>query len=779
MKSKRFMLMVLFVIAAMCVGCKGRESEKAVLVERTKPENSAEIAVNRSEKGAEEQASFEAIQISKPIGADLVQSICYLDSGLLRIAASDQNMLNVRIWDSSDEGKTWEEAGSPTDIIGQDPVKGMTQVTLAQTGDMLILYEDYGIDLSNLPREELWSAANQKTDYLYYVNEEMKSNELEMKSGGSYIYRYSEDGQLFTNDDKSIYLMDKKTGKVREMIPYQEKEDDYLISYTISANKLFVFLGDPDGRTKMLQYNTETWEKEEVDSNVQKEVANTAETSMSLAMIGQNEDLYYIGTGLYKYRPADDMITTIVPKQQDTQLGMNGIQNGIAVNEKGDSFVVINRNMLANMDYLYLYTNSEERKEEQNQITQKIKIYSLTENNFMRHAIAIYQESHPQISVDYEVGYTSEDGIEISDAIRSLNTELIAGNGPDILILDGLPIHKFQEMGILEDVTEVIEKSSQSEKLFTNIIEACNKDKKIAVVPTTFSIPIIMGSSEFLHADTTEKLTQVMGQRNDSDIPVISANDFPIAALGMFATSTSEIFQEDGKVNKEGLKKYFECIEKIADLSLSEYSREEREKYYSLVNAIEGFPNASSGGELEVFLKFAQMDISMISIWDTLAATEAACEKRELEYTYLNSANGKSFIPGTMLGVNQISNNKEIAKEFLSSYLSYDIQKLFLNGLSINQAALENSIETSEDGEILTTYYKNMDDKEGMEVKKLTKKGVSEFIGFINKLETSVIPDRIVMQAVMQQADAFLYAGVSVEEAVNAVVKKVDIYVSE
>ena len=44
------------------------------------------------------------------------------------------------------------------------------------------------------------------------------------------------------------------------------------------------------------------------------------------------------------------------------------------------------------------------------------------------------------VYVRYEVGMDGEDGVTKEDAIRKLNTRILAGDGPDVIILDGLPV---------------------------------------------------------------------------------------------------------------------------------------------------------------------------------------------------------------------------------------------------------------------------------------------------------------------------------------------------
>ena len=58
----------------------------------------------------------------------------------------------------------------------------------------------------------------------------------------------------------------------------------------------------------------------------------------------------------------------------------------------------------------------------------------------LRQAISVYQKQNPDVYVDLEIGMSGEDSVTASDALRTLNTDIMAGKGPDILILDGMPV---------------------------------------------------------------------------------------------------------------------------------------------------------------------------------------------------------------------------------------------------------------------------------------------------------------------------------------------------
>mgnify|MGYP002243277550 CR=1 FL=1 len=53
-------------------------------------------------------------------------------------------------------------------------------------------------------------------------------------------------------------------------------------------------------------------------------------------------------------------------------------------------------------------------------------------------------------------GQITSGSTTVSDTIRALNTELLGGNGADLLVLDGLPAESYIEKGILEDMKDFL-----------------------------------------------------------------------------------------------------------------------------------------------------------------------------------------------------------------------------------------------------------------------------------------------------------------------------------
>ena len=82
-----------------------------------------------------------------------------------------------------------------------------------------------------------------------------------------------------------------------------------------------------------------------------------------------------------------------------------------------------------------------------------------------------------------------ESGITREDAVKKLNTEIMAGKGPDFLLLDGLPVNSYVEKGMLAEL-------EKEEKLLSNITESFTTDEKIYMMPAAVTISMYLTDKE-------------------------------------------------------------------------------------------------------------------------------------------------------------------------------------------------------------------------------------------------------------------------------------------
>lgn len=97
--------------------------------------------------------------------------------------------------------------------------------------------------------------------------------------------------------------------------------------------------------------------------------------------------------------------------------------------------------------------------------TKQLKIYSLRDSRVIRQNMLIYQQKNPDIDIIYEIGIGNNAERTEQDAIKNLNTEIAAGTGPDIIVLDGLRMEEYIKQG----AEDVIKGKSTSEETAENV----------------------------------------------------------------------------------------------------------------------------------------------------------------------------------------------------------------------------------------------------------------------------------------------------------------------
>ena len=132
--------------------------------------------------------------------------------------------------------------------------------------------------------------------------------------------------------------------------------------------------------------------------------------------------------------------------------------------------------------------------------TETLNVWSLNEDATVRAAIQSFAQSHPEYSVEYEVALNSGGSLTSDDALRTLNTELLAGDGPDVLILDGADLDAFADSGLLADLSGAVDTGALLDFVAEDYVQG---DGSIPMLPARFSIPIMVGRAGTLDGVST------------------------------------------------------------------------------------------------------------------------------------------------------------------------------------------------------------------------------------------------------------------------------------
>ena len=358
--------------------------------------------------------------------------------------------------------------------------------------------------------------------------------------------------------------------------------------------------------------------------------------------------------------------------------------------------------------------------EKQNEQTKKedavLRLYTLKENENLWQSAKLFMEKYPKYPVVIEVGISEEDGKTVSDAIRSLNTEIMAGNGPDIILLDGLPIEDYIEKGGLEDLSDMVESVKENgEEFFENVLSSYEKGEKVYAIPSRFSVPIIIGKEGAVTPEEVKTLSGTLKTRTEEQIKGIARNATKSIPL-LLLTFWNDIISEESVVDQEALSTFLEEARMLFDASEIDLEL----PYYS--------------GDAGVTMAF-QKDILSVDEMDmgqTLAQLESVSANSPVFYDYLNSESGKKFIPKWIFGITASSEKKEAAKAFLSYFLSSENMDQYDWTLSVNKTSFRKTLPISETKEQMTVMYPEQDSAEGIRIQKLNAEEAEEFVNFLS-----------------------------------------------
>lgn len=426
---------------------------------------------------------------------------------------------------------------------------------------------------------------------------------------------------------------------------------------------------------------------------------------------------------------------------------------------------------------LYLYSYD---KDTASVPDKELNVYALDESSVLRQAVAAFQKQYPDVYVNLTIGMSGEDGVTLEDALSVLNTDIMAGKGPDVMILDGMPMDSYIEKGILEDISDVVDAVEKEDGLFANIVDGSKKDGKIYAMPARFLIPMADGDSDTVNAagdlkslaDRAEALKTSKTAKN-----VMPAKGTQGLLRDLFYADSASWLQEDGTLDKKALENYLTQAKRMYDVD--GYSPEDDRTASFGDGTVEGtkvgsLENTSfMNGEISIGLG----TLSSIESYQTIKSAQAVAGDL---CCVLNNKTVKSYIPYLQAGVTA-DGNTELAKEFVKTLLGKDVSS-DSNGIPVNQAAFDQQMaETMKESDLSMAFSGSEDSDEpiNLDMIALTEQDVNEFKTMVQSLEAPSLSDRVIQNLVLEQGEKYLLGEQSLSDTVSATLKKVNLYLSE
>jgi len=605
---------------------------------------------------------------------------------------------------------------------------------------------------------------------------------------------YGNDGYFyaFTRSDNSIYRINAATGEVSQLFQTVEKA----VYMAVCGNYLFVSTSD----RKVQIFDLDKMEEAEEDTILNDFLKDDhavyyggEESGYLISQAPGREGIYVLTEkGLYYHILYGSVMEQII---DGSLCSIGNITKGfvdlVAVKEGTEDVFLI---LYADTTLSRFTYDPEVPVVPAN----TLRIYSMYEDTNVRMAISAFQQNNPDVYVKYEIGVTESSGVTREDALMQLSTEIAGGNGPDVLLMDHIPYESYVDKGVLMDLSDIWQEMKSREGYFEAVINQYERGKGIYTIPMVFSLPVLNGEAKAIEgveslSDFADMLEGIRaGQSEGMIMDNTEASDL-LTLLSMASSGTW--VQANGSLDKEAVTDYLTECRRIYETLNSGVT--------DIDDDYEFHRSASWGsvfGSLGVYSQWEATGALMQSHSKTLTTSAGICIATAQNYSLYNSmlnAYGLDYtlmpgqrrgacITGSLLAVNAASGIEEEAVKFLQYALSAEYQvNTGLSAAPVNRdaytAGLECPFEIDENGiySVIGTYNTETGFSEELEIAWMNEAEKAELLALLDSITMVNECDDRILQSVVEYGAAALTGEKSIEEAVNAIEKNVQLYLAE
>lgn len=611
---------------------------------------------------------------------------------------------------------------------------------------------------------------------------------------------YSGSDCFYMSCDYGIYRVDSETGETE----FLTECASYPLA--LASNGELLFVAHTSGVLIYdLQKNEAAQKQDEVLSSFfTGKLEDILNNPSSLFLYPWGEDIYVLShDGIYCHELYGEEMVCIVEGSSCSIGNIDSGFAGMAVTEPDDGG---NGEKIFTVLYtdgrLMRYTKDESLPAEPEV---SLRIYSLYEDGNIRQAVSAFRQKYPELYIKYEVGVNPEYGVTREDALRNLSTELAAGTGPDVLVMDDIPFGTYAEKGVLEELGFLREGMSE-EEYFKTVTDGFATEEGLYVMPLTFAVPVLAGEAgEMAVAGKPESLSQladilekVSGQREAQNGQAESVIGFRSAeeALHLFAQSSMGAWcTEEGALDREAVTEFLTQVKRIYDIQIKSVPESMQYSYLSGMDWGSGenalARRSGSYGLSEELGKCMMLFPGqpfcagyLSSAVEDFPMTLGRLKQMEGEYVQMPGQSFGKCLASTLMAVNSSSVHLEESRLFMEYIFSAEFQgSVSLNGTPVNRSAYlqrQKNPKEGSTGPYITMGY-------GMADGSVTTLEIywpsEEDYGNLDQLMDGISGvndcDYRIYEAVTVLGQAALTGDASIEETVDEIEKTLELYLAE
>lgn len=619
-------------------------------------------------------------------------------------------------------------------------------------GDLLYLYSSYE---SKTDKQNYTLIKADKEGKILAKEDISKLLKLTGSEYFSSLYMDADDNIIMIFEN-SLYVFDKELKKLGEI-----KSDGYIGGVAVSADgKIYCGTDSEEGTTvKVLDTEKMVWgETYKIDINYF--------SSSDSLMSGEEYTFYYRDDkGIYGYDIESqkstklmDYIASDLTSDNSYNIIPFGKEQFMGINYEGESSKFV------------LYTKVDPSTIENKKT---ISLGLLWGDDTIKRAVVDFNKNNQEYRIEIK-DYSGEE-----DAVTKMNADITAGNVPDIMGINSMPVEQYIEKGMLEDLTPYIEKDGEIKEtdFIPSVLEAMKTDGKIYYVSPSFYVQTMVAAKDLVGEKsgwTYQEMFELLDSQKGDVRPFYLEEKTEMLSFFLLYCNSDFIDWHTGecKFDSEEFKKILELCNKGKNENEVDYENAESEP--SLIKSGKVLFEVSSVSldEIQLYKKMYNRDITFVGLPNS-----------QKEGSYFSFNNG--------LAIYSKSEMKEGAWEFLRTFMSKDYQgkgASFAYEVPTRQDAFDMMIKartatkgyTDEYGNEISVYDSSWgwDDLE-VKIGPSPKEDVEMYKALIDSTHRVLNGNDALNEIIREEAKAYFAGDKDVNETAEIIQNRVKTYVNE
>lgn len=177
-----------------------------------------------------------------------------------------------------------------------------------------------------------------------------------------------------------------------------------------------------------------------------------------------------------------------------------------------------------------------------------------------------------------------DNAVSREDALRNLNTRLLAGDVPDVIVMDQMDIEQYADKGVLRELDGILQPYLDDGILYQNIVEGMRmtEKNKIYSVPMMVYLPLWLGEKIYLDGeDSLEDIVAGMEKARQKHpegaiLYTLYPKDVLLQTMPVCLPAWTG---EDGSLDVEKLTAYYQAVRRMWEIDCAGFDDAGRETW--------------------------------------------------------------------------------------------------------------------------------------------------------------------------------------------------------